>query len=154
VGKDILLESEAEVFEPCDLRFGQCKVVVAGRATARLTDLRQRAVVRVGTKYPNISRRYFDRLGVQAEIIALQGSVELSVLAGLAEVIVDIVETGATLRENGLIVLQEIVSSSAVFYNADSFQLERIKAVTAGLKFNMASDLHTGSLLKTSSCHR
>ena len=113
VGKDILLESEAEVFEPCDLGFGQCKVVVAGRATARLTDLRQRAVVRVGTKYPNISRRYFDRLGVQAEIIALQGSVELSVLAGLAEVIVDIVETGATLRENGLIVLQEIVSSSA-----------------------------------------
>ncbi len=125
VGKDILLESEAEVFEPRDLGFGQCKVVVAGRANESLNHLRQRAVVRVGTKYPNIARRYFGRLGVQAEIIALQGSVELSVLAGLTEVIVDIVETGATLRENGLVVLQEIVSSSArLIVNKTSHKLK------------------------------
>ena len=112
-GKDILLESEAEVFEPRDLGFGQCRVVVAGRGEQGHQDLRQRAVVRVGTKYPHLAREYFERMGVQAEIIALQGSVELSVLAGLADVIVDIVETGATLRENGLVVLHEIVSSSA-----------------------------------------
>ncbi len=112
-GNDVLLESEAEVFEPLDLGFGQCRVVVAGKPEHQKEDLRRRARVRVGTKYPKIARRHFDRLGVQAEIIALKGSVELSVLAGLADVVVDIVETGATLRENGLLVYEEIVSSSA-----------------------------------------
>jgi ATP phosphoribosyltransferase len=113
VGNDILMESLADVFEPCDLGFGQCKVVMAGRPQDNIKELRQRAMVRVGTKYPNITRDFCDRSGMQAEIIVLQGSVVLSVLAGLADVIVDIVETGATLRENGLVVLQEIVSSSA-----------------------------------------
>ncbi len=113
VGKDTLLESEAEVFEPLDLGFGQCRLVVAGKPEDEKEDLRQRSLVRVGTKYPKIARWHFDRIGVQAEIIALKGSVELSVLAGLAEVVVDIVETGATLRENGLVVYHEILSSSA-----------------------------------------
>lgn len=127
VGKDILMESQADVFEPCDLGFGRCKVVVAGRAQDSLKELRQRAVVRVGTKYPNIAREYCDRSGMQAEIIALQGSVELSVLAGLADVIVDIVETGATLRENGLVVLQDIVSSSArLIVNKASHKLKLV----------------------------
>jgi ATP phosphoribosyltransferase len=127
VGKDILMESRADVFEPCDLGFGQCKVVVAGRAQDSVKELRQRAVVRVGTKYPNIAREYCDRAGVQAEIVALQGSVELSVLAGLADVIVDIVETGATLRENGLVVLQEIISSSArLIVNKASHKLKLV----------------------------
>ncbi|MGH7493760.1 MAG: ATP phosphoribosyltransferase [bacterium] len=112
-GKDVLMESQCDVFEPADLGFGQCKVVIAGRTEDSINELRQRAVVRVGTKYPNIARDYCERAGVQAEIIALQGSVELSVLTGLADVIVDIVETGATLRENGLVVLQEILASSA-----------------------------------------
>ncbi|NUO81734.1 ATP phosphoribosyltransferase [candidate division KSB1 bacterium] len=113
VGKDTLLESEAEVFEPLDLGFGRCRLVVAGKPEHQKEDLRQRALVRVGTKYPKIARWHFDRVGVQAEIIALKGSVELSVLAGLAEVVVDIVETGTTLRENGLVVYHEILSSSA-----------------------------------------
>ncbi len=113
VGKDTLLENETEVFEPLDLGFGQCRLVVAGRSQDAGKDFRRRSVLRVGTKYPKIARAYFDRCGIQAEIIALQGSVELSVLAGLTDVIVDIVETGATLRENGLVVLQEIVTSSA-----------------------------------------
>lgn len=113
VGKDTLLESAAEVFEPLDLGFGQCKLVVAERPQNVEKDFRLRPVVRVGTKYPKIARWHFDRMGVQAEIIALQGSVELSVLTGLADVIVDIVETGTTLRENGLVVHQEILSSSA-----------------------------------------
>jgi len=127
VGKDILLESQADVFEPSDLGFGQCRVVIAGRAEHSIKELRQRAVVRVGTKYPQLARTHFDRLGVQAEIIALQGSVELSVLAGLAEVIVDIVETGATLRENGLVVLQEIVASSArLIVNKASHKLKLV----------------------------
>lgn len=112
-GKDTLLESAADVFEPMDLGFGQCKLAVAGRPQDRLENLRTRALVRVGTKYPKIARRYFDRIGVQAEIIALKGSIELSVLTGLADVIVDIVETGATLRENGLVVYEEILASSA-----------------------------------------
>ncbi len=113
VGKDTLLESGAEVFEPVDLGFGQCALVVAGRSEDSIENLRSRALVRVGTKYPKIARWHFDRLGVQAEIIALKGSVELSVLAGLAEVVVDIVETGTTLRENGLVVYHEILTSSA-----------------------------------------
>lgn len=113
VGNDVLLESEAEVFEPLDLGFGQCRLVVAGKPELQTEDLRQRSYVRVGTKYPKIARRHFDRIGVQAEIIALKGSVELSVLAGLADVVVDIVETGATLRENGLVEYHEILASSA-----------------------------------------
>src|SRR5574342_389887 len=113
VGKDMLLESAAEVFEPLDLGFGHCKIVMAGWPQQTEKSLHLRSVVRVGTKYPKIARAYFDRIGVQAEIIALQGSVELSVLTGLADVIVDIVETGATLRENGLVVHQEILTSSA-----------------------------------------
>ncbi len=113
IGKDVLLESAAEVFEPLDLGFGRCKLVVAGKPQDAEEDFRLRSVLRVGTKYPKIARDYFDRLGIQAEIIALQGSVELSVLTGLADVIVDIVETGATLRENGLVVHREILTSSA-----------------------------------------
>ncbi len=113
VGKDTILESGAEVFEPLDLGFGKCKLVVAGRQQDLEKDFRQRSILRVGTKYPKMARWHFDRLGVQAEIIALQGSVELSVVAGLADVIVDIVETGETLRENDLVVHQEIFSSSA-----------------------------------------
>lgn len=127
VGKDTLLESGAEVFEPLDLRFGQCTLVVAGRPEEQLAAWRTRACVRVGTKYPKIARQHFDRLGVQAEIIALKGSVELSVLAGLAEVIVDIVETGTTLRENGLVVHEEILSSSArLIVNKASHKLKSV----------------------------
>jgi ATP phosphoribosyltransferase len=113
VGKDVLLESDAEVFEPLDLAFGQCKLVVAGRPQDAGENFRLRSIIRVGTKYPKIARWHFDRMGIQAEIIALQGSVELSVLTGLADVIVDIVETGRTVQENGLVVHQEILSSSA-----------------------------------------
>lgn len=113
VGKDTILESGAEVFEPLDLGFGHCKLVVAGRQQDLEKDFRLRSVLRVGTKYPKMARWHFDRLGVQAEIIALQGSVELSVVAGLTDVIVDIVETGATLQENDLVVHQEVFSSSA-----------------------------------------
>ena len=113
IGKDTLLESEADVFEPIDLGFGRCKLVVAGRPQDAEEDFRLRSVLRVGTKYPKVARAHFDRIGIQAEIIALHGSVELSVLAGLADVIVDVVETGATLRENGLIVHREIFDSSA-----------------------------------------
>jgi ATP phosphoribosyltransferase len=134
VGRDVLLESEADVFEPLDLGFGRCKVVVAGRPKDIANGFRFRSVVRVGTKYPKIARSYFDRLGVQAEIIALNGSVELSVLAGLADVIVDIVETGATLRENGLVVHQEILASSArLIVNKASHKL-KLAAIDALLR--------------------
>lgn len=99
--------------EPLDLAFGRCKIVVAGRPEDAGENFSLRSTLRVGTQYPKIARRHFDRRGTPAEIIVLQGSVELSVLAGLVDVIVDIVETGATLRENGLVVHEEILSSSA-----------------------------------------
>lgn len=112
-GTDTLQESGADVFEPLDLGFGQCRIVVAGWPEDAQCDFRKRSVIRVGTKYPNIARAHFDERGVQVEMIAVQGSVELSVLTGLADVIVDIVETGNTLRENGLVVHEEIMPSSA-----------------------------------------
>ncbi len=113
VGRDVVMESGADVFEPRALDFGGCRMVVAGRPDTPYEQLRLRSLVRVGTKYPNVARKHFQEKGFQAEIIALQGSVELSVIAGLADLIVDIVETGTTLKQNGLVVLEEIFPSTA-----------------------------------------
>ncbi|KAA3615423.1 MAG: ATP phosphoribosyltransferase [Calditrichaeota bacterium] len=115
VGRDSLVESCVDVFEPLELDFGRCGLAIAGYPRDENHDWRLRSSVRVATKYPNIARWYFDKLGVQAEIIALHGSVELGVLAGLADVIVDIVETGTTLKENGLTVFEEILPVTAIF---------------------------------------
>ncbi len=113
VGRDVILESEADVFEPLALDFGHCRMVVAGKPEDDYESFRLKSLVRVGTKYPNIARKHFLSKGFQADIIALQGSVELSVTAGLADVIVDIVETGITLKQNGLVVHEELFASSA-----------------------------------------
>ncbi len=113
VGYDVLRESEADVFQPRALDFGQCKMVVAGKPEDDYQAFRFRSLVRVGTKYPRIAREHFQNRGIQADIIALRGSVELSVTAGLADVIVDIVETGTTLKQNGLVVHEELFASSA-----------------------------------------
>ncbi|KAA3653852.1 MAG: ATP phosphoribosyltransferase [Calditrichaeota bacterium] len=115
VGKDSLVESCVDVFTPLELDFGQCNLAIAGYPEDLDRNWRLRSLVRVATKYPNIARVHFDKLGVQAEIISLHGSVELGVLAGLADVIVDIVETGTTLRENGLVVFEEILPVTAMF---------------------------------------
>jgi ATP phosphoribosyltransferase len=115
-GKDVLMEqSEREVYELVDLRYGQCTMVlatVAGEDPAAEA-LRRLGVVRIATKYPRVATRYFLETGRQAEIVEVKGSVELAPLTGLVEGIVDLTATGTTLRENGLVVREEIARSTA-----------------------------------------
>ena len=115
-GKDVLMEqSERELYELVDLGYGGCTMVlatVAGEDPAAEA-LRRLGVVRIATKYPRIATRYFLETGRQAEIVEVKGSVELAPLAGLAEGIVDLTASGATLRENGLVVREEIARSTA-----------------------------------------
>src|SRR5512134_3803331 len=114
VGKDLLLEQGRDVYEPLDLGFGSCRLVVAEPAHLRLTDDPTAwSSLRVATKYPRISERHFNRKGVQVEIVPLAGSVELAPAMALAERIVDLVDSGRTLRENGLVEVEEILQSSA-----------------------------------------
>jgi ATP phosphoribosyltransferase len=115
-GKDVLMEqSEREVYELVDLRYGQCQMVlatVAGEDRAAEA-LRRLGVMRIATKYPRIAAEYFERTGRQAEIVEVKGSVELAPLTGLVEGIVDLTATGTTLRENGLVVREEIAVCTA-----------------------------------------
>lgn len=112
VGLDVLAEREPDVYQPLDLGFGRCRMVVAGPEGSPWLH-RYEGGLRVGTKYPGIARRYFEGLGYPVEIIELTGSVELAPRVGLAELIVDVVETGGTLKANGLVVAAEIMKSSA-----------------------------------------
>jgi ATP phosphoribosyltransferase len=116
VGKDVLEEQQPNVVELSDLGTGACRMILAAPAK-KAEDVRRAIahaeVVRVATKFPNTARRYFEALGRQAEIIELHGSVELAPLVGLCECIVDLTATGTTLRENDLMVLDEISSSTA-----------------------------------------
>jgi ATP phosphoribosyltransferase len=115
-GKDVLLEqSERELYELADLDYGHCTMVLATVAGAdpAAEALRRLGVMRIATKYPRIASRHFLETGRQAEIVEVKGSVELAPLAGLAEGIVDLTASGATLRENGLVVREEIARSSA-----------------------------------------
>ncbi len=114
VGKDLLLEQGRDVYEPLDLGFGACRLIVAEPAHLRLHD--DPAVwtcLRVATKYPRLAERHFSQKGVQVEIVHLSGSVELAPAMGLAERIVDLVDTGRTLKENGLVEVEEILRASA-----------------------------------------
>jgi ATP phosphoribosyltransferase len=115
-GKDVLLEqSEREVYELADLGFGACRMVLATAAgeDRAAEALRRLGVVRIATKYPRVAARYFSETGRQAEIVEVKGSVELAPLTGLAEGIVDLTATGGTLRENGLVVREEIAHCTA-----------------------------------------
>jgi len=115
-GKDVVMEqSERQVFELLDLGFGRCVMVVASIAGPDPAEeaLRRLGVMRVATKYPKIAASYFERTGRQAEIVEVKGSVELAPLTGLAEAIVDLTATGTTLRENGLVVREEIAVATA-----------------------------------------
>ena len=115
-GKDVLAEqSERAVYELLNLGFGPCVMVVATTAGEdRLAEaLRRLGVMRVATKYPRIATRHFERTGRQAEIVEVKGSVELAPLTGLVEAIVDLTSTGTTLRENGLVVREQILASTA-----------------------------------------
>ncbi len=112
VGKDMLLEQDRDVYEPLDLKFGQCRISVAA---LRGQELRERlsSRVRVATKYPNITERYFNQKGIPVEIIKLYGSIELAPVVGLAESIVDLVSTGNTLRAHDLVEVEVIAESTA-----------------------------------------
>ena len=113
VGKDTLLEEGRRLYEVLDLNIGRCRMCVCGPESAREL-LKRHELIRVATKYPRIAKDYFyNRKDQTVEIIKLNGSIELAPLVGLSEVIVDIVETGSTLRENGLTVLEEICPLSA-----------------------------------------
>jgi len=114
VGKDILLEQRPDVYEPLDLKFGFCRLVVAEpRELWERDDPAKWSWVRVATKYPRLSEAYFSERGVQVEIVRLDGSIELAPLVGLAERIVDLVQSGETLRANGLVEVAEIARSTA-----------------------------------------
>jgi ATP phosphoribosyltransferase len=125
-GRDVLLESTADVHEPLDLKFGRCKIAVAGKREVVGKSYNLLATVRVATKYPRIATKYFHEKGVPIEVIPLSGSVELAPLLGLSDRIVDLVETGQTLVENGLEVIDVITESTArLVVNRASFHLKR-----------------------------
>jgi ATP phosphoribosyltransferase len=137
VGKDTLLENGRKLYEVIDLDMAKCRMCVAGPASAREL-LDSGKIIRVASKYPNIAREYFHNTRHQTcEIIKLHGSVELAPIVGLSDVIVDIVETGSTLRENGLEVIEEIVPCSArmvVNQVSMKMQQERIRDMINKLK--------------------
>lgn len=137
VGKDTILEEGRKVHEVLDLGYGKCKMCVCGYKDAAPL-LQHHELVRVATKYPNIAKDYFyNKKHQTVEIIKLNGSIELAPIVGLSEVIVDIVETGSTLRENGLVVLEEVCPLSArVVVNQVSMRMEneRITKILTDLK--------------------
>lgn len=114
VGEDVLRESNRDLYEPLGLGFGKCRLVLAGPPAARQRNLRLESTLRVASTYPRLALAYFERLGISAEIIPLSGSVELAPSVGLADLLVDLVETGRTLAENGLVQLETIMESQAV----------------------------------------
>lgn len=125
VGKDTILEEGRKIYEVLDLGFGKCRMCVCGPESARSL-LNGQELIRVATKYPHIAKDYFyNQRNQTVEIIKLNGSIELAPIVGLSEVIVDIVETGSTLRENGLVVLEEVCPLSArVVVNPVSMRME------------------------------
>jgi len=123
VGQDVLLESEGDMLLPLDLRIARCQIVVAAKQPEIFTD--DQGVLRVATKYPEIARKYFGAKGIPVEIIGLSGSVELAPVLGLANCIVDLMETGRTLVENGLHVVATVADSTArLVVNRASYQLK------------------------------
>ena len=137
VGKDTILEEARNIYEVLDLGFGKCRMCICGPESARSL-LQHHEQIRVATKYPRIARDYFyNKKHQTVEIIKLNGSIELAPIVGLAEVICDIVETGTTLKENGLTVLEEVCPLSArVVVNQVSMKMEneRITKLIRDLK--------------------
>ena len=137
VGRDTILEEGRKLYEVMDLGFGKCRMCICGPESAReLLDGNQQ--IRVATKYPNIAKDYFyNKKNPPVELIKLNGSIELAPIVGLSEVICDIVETGSTLRENGLHILEEVCPLSArVVVNQVSMKMEseRISELLGKLK--------------------
>ena len=137
LGKDTILEEGRKLYEVMDLGFGKCKMCVCGPESAREV-LENNQLIRVATKYPNIAKDYFfNRKHQTVDLIKLNGSIELAPIVGLSEVIVDIVETGSTLKENGLKVLEEVCPLSArMVVNQVSMKMEneRIRKLIEDLR--------------------
>jgi len=136
VGKDTLLEESRNLYEMVDLGFGKCRMCVCGPVALK-DKLHKMTDLKVASKYPKIAQKYFqDEKGQTIELIKLNGSVELAPLVGLSDVIVDIVETGKTLKENGLDVLEEVVDLSARFVaNKVSMKMEKERIMYLVEKF-------------------
>jgi len=137
IGKDVLLEESKDVYELLDLKFGFCRMMVAVPQALKQEKLSDYAHMRVATKYPRIAENFFHSVGIQMEIIKLNGSIELAPIVGLAEVIVDLVETGRTLKENNLVEIAQIHPATARFIaNRVSFKMkfDRINKMVEGLK--------------------
>ena len=124
VGKDVIMERGGQFFEILDLRFGQCAFALAAPAGADFYGGYQGKTI--ATKYPNVARRFFQSKAMDVRVIKIEGSVELAPLLGLADGIVDLVETGSTLRENGLAVVEPVAQVSArLIVNAASLKLRK-----------------------------
>ena len=124
VGKDVIMERGGQFFEILDLRFGQCAFALAAPAGADFYGGSQGKTI--ATKYPNVARRFFQSKAMDVRVIKIEGSVELAPLLGLADGIVDLVETGSTLRENGLAVVEPVAQVSArLIVNAASLKLRK-----------------------------
>jgi ATP phosphoribosyltransferase len=124
-GKNVLLEDEKELFEPLDLKFGFCRIILAEPIGIELTRKKRPSKLRVATKYPNISEKFFSQKGIPVELIKLGGSIELAPMLGLADQIIDLVSTGATLKAHHLKIAEEIaVSTARLIVNRASFKLK------------------------------
>ena len=137
IGKDVLNEERKDIYELLDMGYGGCHLMMAVPEAKVLPEITDYAHMRVATKYPKCAADFFDKLGMQMEIIKLNGSIELAPIVGLSEVIVDIVETGSTLKENGLKVLEEVCPLSArMVVNQVSMKMEneRIRKLIEDLR--------------------
>ena len=145
IGKDVLTETGRNIYELLDLGFGKCHLMMAVPADKRREKLTDWAHTRVATKFPHIAESFFNRRGMQMEYIKLNGSIELGPIVGLSESIVDIVETGTTLRENNLTEIVRIMDSTArLIVNRVTFKLEfaRINKLTEDLRRILEGEGH------------
>lgn len=143
-GKDLLLEQACDVYEPVDLGFGYCRIVLAeAEQNGYTTNQNRYSKRRVATKYPNITERYFSEKGVPIEIVKLYGSIELAPLVGLADQIVDLTSSGATLKANRLKIVDEIAECTArVIVNRASLKLKypAVKKIIDDMKATLRQD--------------
>jgi ATP phosphoribosyltransferase len=138
VGKDTLMEQGKDLYEPLDLKIGYCRMIVAEAKELQRTDKPSEWThIRIATKFPNITEKYFRKKGIQVEMIKLYGSIELAPLVGLSERIVDLVSTGETLKQNGLVEVEQIMEvTSRLIVNRASLKTryERINKLIGSLK--------------------
>ncbi len=113
IGRDVLLEQGRDVYEPLDLNVAPCRLMVAAPEGVAWEELSGRISLRVATKFPAITARFFERMGIQAKMVRLYGNVEIAPATGVADIVVDLVDTGGTLRANGLVPIREIFSATA-----------------------------------------